>query len=115
MLISRTLSRIVSLPIGSGVTITQGKAVGMSSGEAVLADKDQQISALGLAKSIQGSIVYIQTEGKFNKANSNANYWLGTNGDLVDTVPTSGMVQQIAKQIDDQNVLIHIDKTVIIL
>lgn len=103
------------LTIADGVTIEVGDVVGISSGEAVLADKDTQISAVGLAKSIQGSIVYIQTEGKFANADSGDNFWLGTNGTIVNTVPTSGMVQQIAIRQDAQNLLISIDKTVIIL
>jgi len=103
------------LTIASGVTIEVGDVVGISSGEAVLADKDSQISAVGLAKSIQGSIVYIQTEGKFANTDSGDNFWLGSNGTIVNTVPTSGMVQQIAIRQDAQNLLISIDKTVIIL
>lgn len=107
--------RSSKLTIANGVTIEAGDVVGISSGEAVLADKDAQISAIGLAKSIQGSIVYIQTEGKFANTDSGDNFWLGTNGTIVNTVPTSGMVQQIAIRQDAQNLLISIDKTVIIL
>lgn len=107
--------RSSKLTIANGVTIEAGDVVGVSSGEAVLADKDAQISAIGLAKSIQGSIVYIQTEGKFANTDSGDNFWLGTNGTIVNTVPTSGMVQQIAIRQDAQNLLISIDKTVIIL
>ena len=103
------------LEIANGVTIQPGNAVGISSGFAVLADKDSQISVVGLAKSIQGSIVYIQTEGKFANSDSGDNFWLGSNGSLVNSVPTSGMVQQIAKRADSQNILLDIDKTVIIL
>ena len=103
------------LTIADGVSIEVGDVVGISSGEAVLADKDQEISAVGLAKSVQGSIVYIQTSNKFANTDSGDNFWLGTEGAIVSTVPTTGMVQQIATRVDDQNILIQIDKTVIIL
>lgn len=115
MIIKRTAPTVARLSVASGVTIVAGDAVGISSGEAVLSDKDSQISAVGLAKSVQGSIVYIQTEGKFANSDSGNNFWLGSSGSLVNSVPTSGMVQQIAKRLDNQNILIDIDKTVIIL
>ena len=115
MLIKSNSANTVKLTIATGVTIAVGSVVGISSGEAVLADKDLEISAVGLAKSVQGSIVYIQTNGKFANTDAGENYWLGTAGSLVNTVPTSGMVQQLAKRADNQNILIDIDKTVIIL
>ena len=115
MIIKRTSPFIARLDIASNVTISVGDAVGLSSGEAVLADKDSQISTVGLAKSIQGSIVYIQTEGKFANSDSGNNFWLGSSGSLVNTPPTSGLVQKVAKRADSQNILIDIDKTVIIL
>lgn len=114
MLIKRQILS-TKLEIAEGVTIQVGDAVGISSGFAVLADKDFQISVVGLAKSVQGSIIYIQTEGKFANSDSGDNFWLGTNGSLVNSVPNSGMIQQIAKRADSQNILIDIDKTVITL
>ena len=115
MLVNRTTANIIKLTIASEVTIAVGDVIGISSEEAVLADKDLEISAVGLAKSVQGSIVYIQTNGKFANTDAGENYWLGTSGSLVNTVPTSGMVQQIGKRADNQNILIDIDKSVIIL
>ena len=115
MRISHTIPSIARLSIADGVNISVGNVIGISSGFAVLADKDNQITAVGLAKSVQGSIVYIQTEGKFANSDSGDNFWLGTNGSLVNSVPNSGMIQQIAKRTDSQNILIDIDKTVIIL
>lgn len=115
MRIKRTIPSTVKLSIGEGVNISVGNVVGISSGFAVLADKDAQISAIGLAKSVQGSILYVQTEGKIANTDAGDNFWLGTSGGLVTTPPTTGMIQQIAKRIDNQNILIEIDKTVIIL
>ena len=115
MRIHRTMPSIARLSIAAGVTVAVGDAIGISSGEAVLSDKDAQISVAGLAKSVQGSIVYIQTEGKFANADAGNNFWLGTNGELVNSPPSTGIVQQIAKRLDSQNILIVIDKTVIIL
>jgi hypothetical protein len=103
------------IQIAAGVTISVGDAVGISSGEAVLSDKDTQIPCAGLAKSVQGSIVYIQTEGKFANAAAGDNFWLGPAGSIVNTVPTSGMIQQIAVRQDTQNLLLLIQKTVILL
>lgn len=114
MLVKHTIPSS-KLTIAPSATIAVGNVVGISSGEAVLADKDLQISAVGLAKSVQGSIVYIQTEGKFANSNLGETFWLGSNGSLVNSVPTTGMVQQIAKRTDSQNILLDIDKTVILL
>jgi len=115
MLIKHTTSQIVKLTIASGVSISVGNAVGISSGEAVLSDKNAQVSVVGIAKSVQSGIVYIQTSGKIANSDSGNDFWLGTNGLLVNNVPTTGMVQYIATRIDAQNILIDIDNTVIFL
>jgi len=115
MLIKRVSAPVIRLPIANGVTIQEGDAVGVSSGEAVLADKDQQISVVGLAKSIQSGTIYVQTEGKFSSTTNGDEFWLGNNGSLLSTPPNSGMLQKIANRVDSQYILISIDQTVIIL
>ena len=115
MLIKHLTAEVVRLTIADGVSISVGNLVGVSSGEAVLSDKDVLISVVGFAKSVQDGIVYVQTEGKFANSDNGDNFWLGTNGALVSSVPTTGMVQQVAKRVDSANILIDIDKTVIIL
>lgn len=114
-MVIKTTILSTKLEIAQGVTIQVGDVVGVSSGLAILADKNAQIPAIGFAKSVQEGIVYVQTEGKFANSEIGDDFWLGSNGSLVNSVPTFGVVQQIAKRVDNQNILITIDQTVIII
>lgn len=115
MLIKKLSGVFIKSEIASGQSISAGNVVALSNGKAVLADKDNSAEAIGLAKEIDGDTIYIQTQGKYPHTDSSTEYWLGSTGSIVSTPPTSGMVQKIAHRIDDQNILIHVDKTVIIL
>lgn len=103
------------MTIASGQSIEIGDAVGVYNNEAVLADNSTNTEAIGLAKYINGATVVVQVSGKFSNSQSGTEYWLGIGGSLIDSAPTSGLVQQVAKRIDSQNILIDVDKTVIIL
>jgi len=115
MRIKSTPGVFVRMPIATGQTIVAGKAVAGLNGEAVLADKDSEYEVIGLAKEISAGKVYIQVQGKFPSTQTGNEFWIGTNGDLVNTVPTTGIVQKVATRIDNQNILIDVDKTVILL
>lgn len=115
MVIKKTQGDFFTTTIASGQTISAGNLVGLVDGEAVLSDNSTNTEAVGVAKYVESSTIIVQTSGKLSNSQSGTEYWLGTNGGLVDTVPTNGMIQRVANRIDAQNILIDIDKTVIIL
>ena len=115
MVIKRAQGSFVKSTIASGQTISAGNFVGLSNGEAVLSDNSTNTETIGVAKYVEGSTIIIQTSGKFSNSTSGSEYWLSTSGSITNIIPTSGIVQKVATRLDSQNILIDIDKTVIIL
>ena len=115
MVIKRTPGVFTRASIASGSVIQEGNLVSLLNGEAVLADNTMSRVSVGFAKSIENGIVYIQVNGKINNSESGTEYWTGPSGNMLSSPPTSGLVQKVAERIDNQNVLITIDKTVILI
>ena len=115
MLIKQTAGIFIKADIASGQSISAGQLVSLVSGEAVLSDNNSTNVVIGLAKKIDSGTIYIQVQGKYEYSDSASEYWLGSNGALVSSPPTNGLVQKVAHRLDNQNILIDIDKTVIIL
>lgn len=91
-----------------------GQLVCILNNRAVAADKDANLQAIGIAKSVQNSDVYVQLTGKYANTSIGNTFWLGANGSLLNSPPVTGMVQEVANRLDDNTILIAIDKTVIL-
>ena len=115
MVIKKVKGDFLTLPVKSGSTVSTGDAVYINNGEAERADKDTEKHAYGFARHIQGTNVIVQTSGVIPKTVSVGSYWLGSNGTITNTIPTTGLVQEIAKGLNNNKLLITIDRTVIIL
>ena len=112
-LIKRAKGSILSFSIKSGVNFSIGKAVYINNGEADLADKDLDKKAYGFVRDIQGSTVIVQTDGVLPTSSSVGKYWLSTSGDITQTVPSSGTLQEVAMGLTGNKIMITIDTTTI--
>lgn len=115
MLIKANPGIFVRIADGSSGSISAGDIVGLSAGNAVVADKDTGVEAYGIAKRIDGATIIVQTEGKYPNSSSDNEFWLGATGALQSTPPTSGIVQKVATRVNSQEILITIDRTLIVL
>lgn len=115
MLIKANPGIFVRVADGSSGSISAGDIVGLSAGNAVVADKDTGVEAYGIAKRIDGATIIVQTEGKYPNSDSGNSFWLSTSGALQNSLPTTGIIQQVATRISSQEILITIDRTVIVL
>ena len=115
MLIKKTPGVYIKADIASGQSISAGQLISIVDGEAVLSDNNNTNPVIGFAKKIDGGTIYIQVQGKYPYSDGASEYWLGSNGSLINSPPTDGLVQKVAHRLDNQNILIDIDKTVIIL
>ena len=115
MLIKKVQGTYIIATAATGAIISPGDVVGFVQGEVVLSDKDSGIPAEGIAKHVESDTITVQTAGKFSNSNAGDDYWLGTSGTIVSAVPTSGIIQKIGKRTNTSEILITIDRTVIVL
>ena len=90
-----------------------------STGQAVLCNKDADpyLPPVGFVRYISSSgIASVQTQGPFPMSSTAGDiYWVGSSGNITNTVPTAGILQKVGIGMPNSQLWIKIDTDIISL
>ena len=90
-----------------------------SSGNAEISSQEGTpfIPPVGIIRHLESNYVILQLEGEIEISSTQEGdeYWLSVAGNIINTPPTSGIVQKVGIGLQDNKLLVSIDKTTITL
>lgn len=88
-----------------------------SLGNAELSDNTNSpfITPVGIIRHLENNYVILQLEGEIqiSSTQEGEQYWLSTNGNIINTPPSSGIVQKVGIGLQNNKLLVNIDTNII--
>lgn len=111
----------IILSIIAGETINSPRAIMIKNSQAFHfnpSDENNYHNFIGISNNsaTKDSLVYIIKSGKLNSQNSfiqDSTYWVGNNGLLTTTIPTSGIQLEVGYAIDNNNLFVTFENPII--
>lgn len=94
------------------------KFVGINSvGNAELSSRDASsfITPVGIIRHQESNYVIVQLEGEIEISSTQEGdeYWLSTDGNIINSPPTSGIIQKVGIGLQNNKILVRIDTDII--